>query len=258
MSLIYIKPYHSVYLSPIPSTVFNHDNWGKVNTFDNVIDEVRPDELVKFEESYIYTSFVMVFKEGSPWEDTPFFRRALRRLEKNGHAWQCRSQDEILKRLNEDIVMLYESIKEFGFMRQNKIKNIAAEDCVKSKILSRFVSENYPSRVHNQHEIKVGIDECGNILFLDGRHRFSIARLLNVSEIPVRVVFRHRNMVELREALEERNLQKKHSENIFNLSHPDLNHIMISPTSVRACQALAWSLGFPEEVLKYDRKVTAA
>lgn len=57
------------------------------------------------------------------------------------------------------------------------------------------VSERESRRVSKRHEIQVGVSEEGELIFLDGRHRLAIAKLIGVKSIPVALVFCHTNMV---------------------------------------------------------------
>ncbi len=74
---------------------------------------------------------------------------------------------------------LLNSIQKEGFKTQEEIKNVSYEEAEKNWDLSAL------------NEVCVDLDREGNPLFVDGRHRLSIAKILGIEKIPARVVMRH-------------------------------------------------------------------
>ncbi|HEX5687241.1 MAG TPA: hypothetical protein VFY73_24765 [Ideonella sp.] len=182
-----------IYQSPVRAPDFGRQRWGQVNTFEQVVARPPMGTGPRFEESTVYRSFRAVFMRGEPWEATVWFKRNLKLIESGEVLWNCRTREEWLNRLENDVRALYESIRTHGFLEQASIAERALSD---SSELGRFVREGYPSGVSSDHEIKLGINEDGKLLFLDGRHRLAVAKLLRVERIPVRVVFVHRAFLE--------------------------------------------------------------
>jgi hypothetical protein len=74
---------------------------------------------------------------------------------------------------------------------------------------------------HSEVEVVIGRD--GEILFNDGKHRFSIARCAGVDSIPVRVIARHTEWQKLREEVARAESDSDLSpEAKSQLSHPDM------------------------------------
>lgn len=177
-----------VFESPLSPKAFGTDNWGKVNQFHQLAPESPIGEGTRFEQGMVYEAFHAVFVAGQPWESTRWFKYNLGLIRKGRVLWQCRTGEELLKRLNQEVRALYASIARHGFLRQEQI---ATRVQLEPEVFSRFAGDDYHSRLSPSHEIKVGINERGRLLFLDGRHRLAIAKLLGVGRIPVRVVFVH-------------------------------------------------------------------
>lgn len=128
------------------------------------------------------------------YNDLPFHRAMTKHIEK-GLDW--RDIKEVQKareggikwpgkpyKVDRDIEKtekLLESIKEHGYQTQEQIHDISYEEAEKNWRLKAL------------NEICVDLDRDGNPLFVDGRHRLSIAKILGLEEIPVRVITRHRN-----------------------------------------------------------------
>jgi len=74
-------------------------------------------------------------------------------------------------------------------------------------------------------EISVIIDRDGQLLLVEGRHRLSIAKLLKISKVPIRIVARHKKWMDFRKELIlfSKNYQK--GQLYQPLSHPDLQGI---------------------------------
>lgn len=77
--------------------------------------------------------------------------------------------------------------------------------------------------VRSQLEVLVAIDRDGEVLFVDGHHRFAIARVLELT-IPVQVVWRHADWQQTRDAIAQDGLSEEHEPALRD--HPDLQDIL--------------------------------
>jgi len=156
------------------------------------------------EETAKYISVVQHFRDGRPWEDTPIFRRYAQRFSRGEEIRGCRSIDDLKEVYRADMNALYQSLSERGFL---------------------FHEEHERKRRDLPH-VYVGRD--GEIIFgSDGNHRLAIARLLELREIPCRVLRRHADWDNLRQELaavevEYRNMNVKP----VLAGHPDLQDIL--------------------------------
>lgn len=130
------------------------------------------DELaVEFSELYIYQAIANHFNQGTPWTETTFFKGIMEAIERGNRPWGCRSRAELKDRCNE-IDCLYKRIERDGYKSQRELGK------------------------HPVDEINVNIGRHGDLLFNDGRHRLSIAKLLDIDEIPVRILAVHEAYLE--------------------------------------------------------------
>lgn len=162
-------------------------NWDKLET--------KIDEMPK------YRAVKQHFEEGVSWEETRIYDHMLKMIEVNGSADGCTNRKDLEERYNR-IDNLYENIKDSGYKRQSEINK----------------NRGWKAKLD---EITVSIGRKGDFIFGDGGgwHRLSIAKILNLEEIPVRVLVRHKKWQEKRSKVLDhpRSIDNKH------LNHPDIN-----------------------------------
>lgn len=133
------------------------------------------------------------FNEGTPWEETDFYSRAIESIEGN-KEWQGRAQIQNLEDLQiylERIERLYRNIKLNGFKKQRQI--VYSEEFYVPVFLA-----------YERHDVTVSIARNGEFLLENGWHRMAISKALGLDEIPVRIRIRHKKWREKRrEALEK-------------------------------------------------------
>jgi len=126
------------------------------------------DEFPKYYHDYFFhQSSVKHFKHGVDWKETELFRRMVKN----------RREREVMQELNE-YDKLHEKIKLEGYKTQDELGN-------------------YESNQRKQYvnEICVDISRDGEYLFVDSRHRLSIAKILDLDSIPVAVIVWHEDWV---------------------------------------------------------------
>jgi 2-polyprenyl-3-methyl-5-hydroxy-6-metoxy-1,4-benzoquinol methylase len=154
-----------------------HDDKGKIINGDWDLLERQ------FEELDVHIAFKERFIEGKKWETTVYYQRSLNEINKGRFLWDCRNQfdyDNRLKKLD----MLFETIKNNGYKLQQEIQ-----------------PKNNPDPIKIDDEIAVNIGRNGDLLFNNGAHRLSIAKLLNIPKIPIKITVRHPQWVNLREQI---------------------------------------------------------
>ncbi len=146
-----------------------------------------------------YIAFKERFLEGKSWEETlyyQFLKRKVRTARENnlelpfpdGFDHSRSSEyyfDYYLGKLKywEE---LYYQIKENGYKSQ------AAGNTYPRSLHSRKASyEGWP-----ENEVEIAVARDGELLFVDGRHRLIIAKLLEIEEIPVIVNLWHREFID--------------------------------------------------------------
>lgn len=172
------------------------------------------DKLEKrFEETDIYRAFDAHFNDGVAWEDTDFFERVVDEIESGRTMWDCSSRAEFgrrCRRLDE----LYERIEANGYLSQRELVQKDLSDPIEHSMFpapERFLLE----------EITVTVGRDGDLLFCDGRNRLSIAKVLDLDEIPVWILSRHAEWQETRDEVATNGF-----ENVsVPRDHPDLRDL---------------------------------
>ena len=128
---------------------------------------------LSFEEYLPYVGLRRHFVEDIDWEDTRYYQNIVDCIRGGAPLWGCETEAQFRKRC-EDIDHLYERIATEGYQ--------SASDLRDGKL--------------RYDEIAVNVGRDGHLLFNDGKHRLSIAKILDVEAVPVRVIVRHQGWVE--------------------------------------------------------------
>jgi len=133
---------------------------------------------IKLKKTTFYNSLLLHFIEDVPWEDTEYYSYLSDVLEADGSVvWGGRqTSKKDLHNRAEEIDTLYQNIRRDGYKTQKEL------------------NRSLVSRIEN--EILVDISRSGTPLLVDGKHRLTIAKLLNLDTIPVTVMFVHKNWAE--------------------------------------------------------------
>ena len=175
--------------------------------WDTALDE-------KFEELDIFESIRNHFLEGQPWEETQLYARVVSEIEKGQVKWGCNTPEQYLRRMKECLEPLYESMKKNGYLTQTEL------------------SVGKPSEKPSD-EIRVAIDRKGGLLFMDGRHRLAMAKILGIEQITVNIVLRHSEWVEFQEAVGRYADNDSRGKIYQKIDHPDLSFFPAHHTDTR-------------------------
>lgn len=133
-----------------------------------------------FSETPFYESLYAHFVHGVDWKETQFVRRCLELAEKDLPSWKgYTSREDILNHCKK-VDELYETIREDGYKSQLE--------------LNRYYDPKSAAK-----EVTVDIGRGGELLFVNARHRLTIAKILELEEIPVGVLVRHKKWMEQRD-----------------------------------------------------------
>lgn len=166
---------------------WDRDAWGTT---------VRPFHRVPF-----YRAFRKHFQQGLPWEDTKWYRTSMRRMEAGEVLREMRTEEDFLERCKY-YEGLYEDIRDKGYRTRMELGGRDVAD-----------------------DIRVGIARDGRLIVLGGRHRLAIARLLEIPQVPVRIVVRHEEWVEFRSLIEDHARRRWKGRVYQRIDHPDLAHL---------------------------------
>lgn len=150
-------------------------------------------DILPFQEKVIFYKSFNERLNGVEWEKTDYFKINVDQIENGEEKWGCRSAAEFLKRcLN--LEKIYEDIKEYGF------RQVGVEDC-----------------------ISVAVGRDGRLLFCNGRHRLTFAKILKIECVPIKIIARHTDWVEFCRQTDL--YTQRHAGKIYApIDHPDFTH----------------------------------
>jgi len=114
---------------------------------------------------------------------------------------------------------LYYSILQFGYLDQPKLR------ALRDQRLLNTISAGTAQVLHPNNEVKVGFNEFGQCVFVDGRHRLAIAKILKCCDITANVVFRHQEWVDFHDQIGQVAKGLSQGKLYQQLPHPDLEYI---------------------------------
>ena len=148
--------------------------WGNYNRLDEMGKVKSGDwdlNTMPFENFDIYQSLKQRLLYNKKWEDLPYYKSNYEKILNGETPWGMSSIFDLNKRLI-NLEKLYFNIKKNGYHSQRQIETL-----------------NGFKKVFD--EITVRISRNGELLFENGRHRLTIAKILGLSKIPVIVTWRH-------------------------------------------------------------------
>jgi hypothetical protein len=132
-----------------------------------------------FEQTPLHRAMRAHFHDDVPWTETEFVRRVLAAATDPDapSVWhECSSRAEVLAHCR-SLDRLYESLRTDG--------------CVPARQHETRYEDELTVRGVMSNEILVDVGRDGEPLFVSGRHRLSIAKLLGLDTVPVAVAVRH-------------------------------------------------------------------
>lgn len=152
-----------------------------------------------FTELWEFKGIKQWYIKDTMWEKTDFFKKHMEVINEGNQAYGSNTREELLNRLHRYENMLKE-IKRDGYKTQRQQSKLKPLD-----------------------EIGVNIGRDGTLLFNGGgRHRLSIAKVLNLDEVPINVKVRHTLWQKIRDDVRQNGFDMEHEE-IRN--HPDLQDV---------------------------------
>ncbi|WP_255194499.1 hypothetical protein [Natronobeatus ordinarius] len=150
----------------------------------------------RFTESIFYNSLKDHFQNNTPWEETEWFQHCVDFINAEQLVTKGVSTRSGLKLRCKEIDLLFDKITEEGYRTQAELGN-------------------YPVAAK---EINVDVGRDGTLLFVNGRNRLAIAKILGIDTLPVGVYVRHRKWMQHRED----SVRSTSPHNTSYANHPDL------------------------------------
>jgi len=164
-----------------------------------------------YEELISYQTTKDIFKEGKRWDETKLYYFLPDKINNGKKTWTFKNEKARDKwfALTEQ---LYKRIRKYGYKSQQELYSFK----------NRLTPKKWSPILD---EIATAIDRDGQFLFINGKHRLSIAKVLDIPEIPVVVLIRHKKWLEFRKELIEFSKKSPQKELDFCFTHPDLQDI---------------------------------
>lgn len=145
-----------------------------------------------FSQSIFYKSLQNHFLNHTPWERTKWYSYCTQYIHQGRPTTKDITSVKELDQRCQEIDLLFQKIQNEGYLSQEKLGN-------------------YPTAAK---EINVDIARDGTFLFVNGRNRLTIAKILDIDKIPVGVYVRHKKWMEQRDEIINTNRDS---------SHPDIS-----------------------------------
>ncbi|MFC6943149.1 hypothetical protein ACFQE8_24870 [Salinirubellus sp. GCM10025818] len=132
----------------------------------------------RFSETRLHRGLIDHFVEGVPWQDLDFVNELVDHVRSTNTAvWQDCSTVAEIRGYCRKLDRLYQDMRERG--------------CLSIRELNRRENRLLTFRGVMEKEILVDLTRTGEPVFVTGRHRLSLAKILGLNRIPVAVVARH-------------------------------------------------------------------
>lgn len=148
--------------------------------------------LSKYDETVFHKSFVRHFEHNVKWEETEFVKKNIQRIEEGYRGWKSSESKQELLNSCEEMDRIFQKIRNQGYKQQKELEDI-------STLLERKLNE-----------VVVDIGGKGDLLLVDNRHRLSMAKILDIEQIPVCFLTCHKEWMETRDSVYHNEIQRKH------------------------------------------------
>lgn len=164
---------------------------------------------ILFSDYNVFDSIKKKYVNGENWENTELYNLLPEKV-KNKEIWTFKNERgrdlEIAK-----IEKLYKNIKTLGYKRNTR----------KEPIKNWFLRAKLKPIID---EVALGIGRDGDFFFINGKHRLSIAKVLNLKKIPVIFLIRHKKWMIFRKRF-SMFINQDYTPKCANIKHPDLQNI---------------------------------
>jgi hypothetical protein len=125
-----------------------------------------------FDDMTVFKSFEQRYKLGCKWEETAYYTNFMRKNKEQQKMRSCMTWEEFYKKHLARWDQLYQDMALNGYSSQRELGGLAI------------------------NEIEVAVSREGEILFVDGRHRLAMAKILGIEKIPVIVNLWHQDYID--------------------------------------------------------------
>lgn len=172
----------------------------------------------RFVDLDLYQGLYDRYHNGLSWKKIDFVQQIRKQADSGTADWKGIQSETDLWKACRRVDDLYESINKNGYRTMDELVDLGVVDPEAHRL---------PEQLVRRDEIVVDIDRDGQFLFVDGRHRLAIAKILGLEEIPVRISARHERWQRVRERVADADDPEELPENTpSRLEHPDLTELV--------------------------------
>jgi len=169
----------------------------------------------RFSDLMTYQAIRDRFQEGKKWGETEFYQLIINRLSQGIKNWGFYNKEDLDRSIRRT-ESLYYQMKKVGYKSKSELYS-------SKKLIT--ILENLKSKRKILDDIALAIGRAGQLIFINGKHRLSIAKLLNIPQIPSVFVVRHKKWMEFRKNLIIFSKKCQGGKLDYQLLHPDLQDI---------------------------------
>jgi len=166
--------------------------------------------IIKFEDKSVYQSFYQHFIMGKQWSETDLYINVSNKTKGEKSFWRYSSISDFYNRCKM-FDELYDDIKNNGIKTQRELKK------------NSLLKEDRIREIENEMIVYIGSE--GELLYKNGQHRLSIARLLNLDKVPIQILHRHKNWLKFRKEIFAYIRREMKGKALRPLLHPDLSDV---------------------------------
>lgn len=162
-----------------------------------------------------YRGLEQRFVDGRDWEETALYEKAKAGFEEDGQFRGYESLEEFRSVRCEYVDELFRSIREEGYRPNAEASHDRAAD-----------DNPFEDAYANHLEPLVVVGRGGGIYWAEGYHRFTIASILGLDEIPVHVLCRHEQWQRVRDRFHDAPVSELPPELEAYRDHPDVRDVL--------------------------------
>lgn len=166
-------------------------------------------------ETTTYRGLVQRFEDGRDWEETALYRRVADQFESRESVRGYESLEAFRNIRCAYLDDLFRAIEREGYRPNADATHERADP-----------DNAFEDAYANHLEPLVAVGRDGEIYWLEGYHRFAIASILGLEEIPVYVLLRHAKWQRIRERIHATDPSDRPRELEDHLEHPDVQDVV--------------------------------
>ncbi len=175
------------YVNPQKIQYYLRDGFKKGDTYSRIKRGKWDQQKKSFEDLPVYQAFKQRFSEGKKWDEIKYFQNVQNDISNGMIRWGCKNKDEWAKKLS-GVEDLYSKIKKNSSKLKNELSS--SKELYEKLEISTILDD-----------IIINIGRDGQLLLVDGEFGLSLAKAIDLPEIPTKIKVRHKKWMSFKEKL---------------------------------------------------------